>query len=161
MATESDAEARRTFFRALRCDLAAEPPKMNSAETLVKAFVEGLCRFVPSREDLQKEIRQDFSVDVSLDNGPIIAEALLKWISKFQAPVHDSRVEAMRQALRQGESVDDYVDFLEAFYDHSSLCYEEVEAAKQRVRAGESPVPPQHRTQGTNGVPDHIRSGRR
>lgn len=181
------ADAKARLFAQLRRELqppSGESPCLDATRELLKQFADGLHRFVPGRADLCAEMARDF--DLGREGGvveaaPRVAAKLLEWIRRLQAPVHDTVTDAMEEALGEaaqrrsrqsaealagGERdayAEGFVVFLEAFYDHTEMCYREVWEARERMARGESALPPRHRpkVEGNNGVPSHLRTGGR
>ena len=174
------------LFAQLRRELLPGPgaaPCLDTTRELLGQFARGLSRFVPGRADLCAEIARDFDLGEGqgIEAAPRLADKLLGWIRRFQAPVHDAATDAVEEALaaaarRRGQQTPEalaggepdayaegFLAFLEAFYDHTEACYLEVWEARQRVARGESAVPPEHRrrVEGSQGVPARLRSGRR
>lgn len=155
--------SRREFFDQLHADFKQEPPQVDRIRKCIEDLVDALCKFVPNRPDLHAKIRADILVeDVSATTMYQIVSGLVKWIKQFQAPYLDATTD---QWLTDFGKAIDYAqflrDFLEAYYDHLEMVYDEVNSARHRVVNGESAVPPQHRPKHTNGVPHIMRSGLR
>lgn len=157
--------AKEELFRQVREELSAEPRGTVVTRDLLREFVRGLCRFVPSRGDLHAAISRDLVVegDLTSERAFTIMRGLARWVKHFQAPVHDEKVDAMLARVeREGGTVHGICAFLEEYYDHVELCYRETWEARARLANGESAVPPERRVvvKGENGVPTTIRSGR-
>lgn len=179
-ADETTDVARAALFRKLRHELTQQPPILVTTIQLVTLFRAGLKKFVPSRLDLHDQIDDDLdlAVDVGVDEAPRVATNLIKWIRQFQAPADDEFTNALESRLRDaalrrpqqsevqiasGEDVYAvaFCTFLEEFYTHSEMVYNNVWEARARVARGESAIAPEHRPQGHNGIPKTLRSGRR
>lgn len=167
MADDQSAKAR--LFTQIRSEL--QRACTETTRVLLQQFAKGLCQFVPGRRDLCDEIARDFDLgDKGIDAAPVVAASLLSWMSKFQAPIHDAKTDVMaanlaEAARRRSQQSDDslargerdvyadaFVDFLEAFYDHSETCYKELLEFKAIIAA----LPPDDNN---NGVPTSIRTG--
>lgn len=152
------------IFLCIQDELQQTPPCLSTVKQLLKQFVTGLCRFVPSRNDVHDQIHAELMVDtLSVEDASKVVDRLTYWIKTFQAPVHDSTIDSMRRRLSQSHDYrTGFVEFLREYYDHVEMCYREVWEARQRVAHGESAVPPKHRpiVEGTNGVPNKIKTGK-
>jgi|TARA_Y100000992_G_scaffold269932_2_gene209967 hypothetical protein len=156
-------QMRKAFFDKLYSDFKETPPKTQHISICIKELVEGLCSLVPSQKEIHDKIKKEIIYDeVNINTMPLIVNGLIKWIQMFQSPVHDN---ITRTWLDNYKNCKDYADFLRDFfseyYQHIEVIHKEIWEARKRLVNGESLVPPEHRQiiNGTNGIPDNMKSG--
>lgn len=151
------------LFQKLREDLENEPPILDNMNKLLVQFVEGLCRFCPSKTELNDRIRNSFppeSQGIDPEYTILIIRKLIFWIEKFQSYSDDYKTQKMLRELNQNYSNDAIINFLREYYDHTEKVYKDLWEARRRLVNGENVVPPEHRVQGDNGIPKNMRTGR-
>lgn len=148
----------------LKAQLLESPPNTAYLKQILEAFRTALCRFVPSKTDIHALIEEDLPLkELTIGTMPHIVDRFIHWMEQFQAPAHDAVTQQWRAdfaACAEADTTDFICTFVGAFYAHSSLVYQEACDARRRIANGESAIPPDRRATGTNGVPDHMQSGR-
>ena len=91
-----------------------------------------------------------------------IVDRLIHWMEQFQAPAHDPITKQWREQFKKTTNYTDFIcQFVVEYKNHSEMVYKETWNARKRIANHESAVPPEYRATGENGVPDHMKSGRR
>ena len=154
-------QCKKAFFDLLKEDLDQDPPKTERIQVLLQEIVDGLCKFVPSKKEIHKKIKQDILCDeISPDTMSQIIMNLINWIEKFQSMYDDRITNEWRSRFKQATDYSQFIiDFLQEYYIHVEKVYKEVWEARQRLINGENIIPPEHRVQGKNGVPFHMKTG--
>jgi|TARA_B100000614_G_scaffold19607_1_gene15864 hypothetical protein len=156
--TQADKE---TLFDQLKKDISETPPKLDNISQLLKQFVDGLCKFCPSKTELNNEIRNRFPVQINPEHTLLVMEKLIFTIEQFQAPCDDKITKKMLSNVSNNFNNESIIVFLSDFYDHTEKVYKDVWEARQRLINGENIVPQEHRKQvvGKNGIPFNMKTG--
>ena len=156
--TQADKE---TLFNQLKKDISETPPKLDNISQLLKQFVDGLCKFCPSKTELNNEIRNRFPVQINPEHTLLVMEKLIFTIEQFQAPCDDKITKKMLSNVSNNFNNESIIVFLSDFYDHTEKVYKDVWEARQRLINGENIVPQEHRKQvvGKNGIPFNMKTG--
>lgn len=156
--TQADKE---TLFDQLKKDISETPPKLDNISQLLKQFVDGLCKFCPSKTELNNEIRNRFPVHINPEHTLLVMEKLIFTIEQFQAPCDDKITKKMLSNVSNNFNNESIIVFLSDFYDHTEKVYKDVWEARQRLINGENIVPQEHRKQvvGKNGIPFNMKTG--
>tara|TARA_B100000902_G_C27290991_1_gene907125 strand:+ start:1301 stop:1777 length:477 start_codon:yes stop_codon:yes gene_type:complete len=156
--TQADKE---TLFNQLKKDISETPPKLDNISQLLKQFVDGLCKFCPSKTELNNEIRNRFPVQINPEHTLLVMEKLIFTIEQFQAPCDDKITKKMLSNVSNNFNNESIIVFLSDFYDHTEKVYKDVWEARQRLINGENIVPQEHRKQvvGKNGIPFDMKTG--
>lgn len=156
--TQADKDA---LFNQLKKDISETPPKLDNISQLLKQFVDGLCKFCPSKTDLNNEIRNRFPVHINPEHTLLVMEKLIFTIEQFQAPCDDKITKKMLSNVSNNFNNESIIVFLSDFYDHTDKVYKDVWEARQRLINGENIVPQEHRKQvvGKNGIPFNMKTG--
>lgn len=156
--TQADKE---TLFDQLKKDISETPPKLDNISQLLKQFVDGLCKFCPSKTELNNEIRNRFPVQINPEHTLLVMEKLIFTIEQFQAPCDDKITKKMLSNVSNNFNNESIIVFLSEFYDHTEKVYKDVWEARQRLINGENIVPQEHRKQvvGKNGIPFNMKTG--
>ena len=156
--TQADKE---TLFDQLKKDISETPPKLDNISQLLKQFVDGLCKFCPSKTELNNEIRNRFPVQINPEHTLLVMEKLIFTIEQFQAPCDDKITKKMLSNVSNNFNNESIIIFLSDFYDHTEKVYKDVWEARQRLINGENIVPQEHRKQvvGKNGIPFNMKTG--
>ncbi len=156
--TQADKE---TLFNQLKKDISETPPKLDNISQLLKQFVDGLCKFCPSKTELNNEIRNRFPVHINPEHTLLVMEKLIFTIEQFQAPCDDKITKKMLSNVSNNFNNESIIVFLSDFYDHTEKVYKDVWEARQRLINGENIVPQEHRKQviGKNGIPFNMKTG--
>ena len=149
------------LFKQLKEDIQHDPPIMCNITKLMGQFVEGLCKFCPSKHDLNQQIKSSFPPEPTPESTPLILAKLVFWIEKFQSSNDDPVTKQLLARAMKDHSVEGIIAFLSDYYDHTEKVYKEVWEARQRLVNGEDVVPPQHikQVQGKDGVPFVMKTG--
>ncbi len=155
--TQADKE---TLFDQLKKDISETPPKLDNISQLLKQFVDGLCKFCPSKTELNNEIRNRFPVQINPEHTLLVMEKLIFTIEQFQAPCDDKITKKMLSNVSNNFNNESIIVFLSDFYDHTEKVYKDVWEARQRLINGENIVPQEHRKQvvGKNGIPFNLKT---
>ena len=155
----------KAYFDLIEEDLRKDPPETGNVKQLIGDIITALKKFVPSRTDLQEEIKRDIPYDtVDATTMHAIVTKLVYWIEKFQPPAYDTLT---KQWIQTFQSTTDYPAFLSTFLkeylEHTEKVYKEVWECRVRLTKGEDLIPPAHRkkVEGSNGVPTNMRTGTR
>tara|TARA_Y100000389_G_scaffold148766_1_gene147948 strand:+ start:2807 stop:3286 length:480 start_codon:yes stop_codon:yes gene_type:complete len=151
------------LFKQLKDDLDNDPPILDNMNKLLVQFVEGLCRFCPSKTELHEKIRSSFpseSKGIDPEYTILIIRKLVFWIETFQSYNDDIKTQRMLRELNENYGNDAIIKFLKEYYDHTEKVYKNLWEARQRLVNGENVVPPEYRPKGDNGVPKNMRTGR-
>jgi hypothetical protein len=156
-----EVQCKRVFFDLLKEDLDQDPPQTERIHVILQEIVEGLCKFVPSKQGIHETMKQDILCDdISPETMPHIIMNLIKWIERFQSINDDTITHEWRATFKQTTDYSQFIiDFLQEYYIHVEKVYKEVWEARQRLIRGENLIPPEHRVQGKNGVPFHMKTG--
>ena len=156
--TQADKE---TLFNQLKKDISETPPKLDNISQLLKQFVDGLCKFCPSKTELNNEIRNRFPVHINPGHTLLVMEKLIFTIEQFQSPCDDKITKKMFSNVSNNFNNESIIVFLSDFYDHTDKVYKDVWEARQRLINGENIVPQEHRKQvvGKNGIPFDMKTG--
>lgn len=156
--TQADKDA---LFNQLKKDISETPPKLDNISQLLKQFVDGLCKFCPSKTELNNEIRNRFPVQINPEHTLLVMEKLIFTIEQFQAPCDDKITKKMLSNVSNNFNNESIIVFLSDFYDHTEKVYKDVWEARQRLINGENIVPQEHRKQvvGKNGIPFNMKTG--
>ena len=156
--TQADKE---TLFNQLKKDISETPPKLDNISQLLKQFVDGLCKFCPSKTELNNEIRNRFPVHINPEHTLLVMEKLIFTIEQFQSPCDDKITKKMLSNVSNNFNNESIIVFLSDFYDHTEKVYKDVWEARQRLINGENIVPQEHRKQvvGKNGIPFDMKTG--
>jgi len=156
--TQADKDA---LFNQLKKDISETPPKLDNISQLLKQFVDGLCKFCPSKTELNNEIRNRFPVHINPEHTLLVMEKLIFTIEQFQAPCDDKITKKMLSNVSNNFNNESIIVFLSDFYDHTEKVYKDVWEARQRLINGENIVPQEHRKQviGKNGIPFNMKTG--
>ena len=156
--TQADKDA---LFNQLKKDISETPPKLDNISQLLKQFVDGLCKFCPSKTELNNEIRNRFPVHINPEHTLLVMEKLIFTIEQFQAPCDDKITKKMLSNVSNNFNNESIIAFLSDFYDHTEKVYKDVWEARQRLINGENIVPQEHRKQvvGKNGIPFNMKTG--
>ena len=156
--TQADKDA---LFNQLKKDISETPPKLDNISQLLKQFVDGLCKFCPSKTELNNEIRNRFPVHINPEHTLLVMEKLIFTIEQFQAPCDDKITKKMLSNVSNNFNNESIIVFLSDFYDHTEKVYKDVWEARQRLINGENIVPQEHRKQvvGKNGIPFNMKAG--
>jgi hypothetical protein len=133
----------KAFFNMLNHD---GPESEEWLKKLLQEIIEKLCLFVPNRNDIHEEIKNDLGGQVDWD----IQKKLIVWIEKFQAPIHDT----MTQEWKNNEP-QKIGDFLNKYYEHIEQVYKEIQKTKEALANDENIFNPV-----TGELPTKMRSGR-
>ena len=154
-------QCKKAFFDLLKEDLDQDPPQTERIMILLREIVDGLCKFVPSKKDIHELIKKDILCDeISPDTMPQIILHMINWIEKFQSISDDTITNEWRSRFKQATDYSQFIiDFLQEYYIHVEKVYKEVWEARKRLIQGENIIPPEHRSQGKNGVPFNMRTG--
>tara|TARA_B100001250_G_scaffold200553_1_gene171977 strand:- start:62 stop:538 length:477 start_codon:yes stop_codon:yes gene_type:complete len=156
--TQADKDA---LFNQLKKDISETPPKLDNISQLLKQFVDGLCKFCPSKTELNNEIRNRFPVHINPEHTLLVMEKLIFTIEQFQAPCDDKITKKMLSNVSNNFNNESIIVFLSDFYDHTEKVYKDVWEARQRLINGENIVPHEHRKRviGKNGIPFNMKTG--
>ena len=147
----------------LRNQLNQTPPNTTYIQQILTAFKQGLFTFVPNKPEIHQLIKEDLPLE-TLDTPTVaaIVDRLIHWMEQFQAPIHDRVTTQWREQFKKTSNYTDFIcQFVVEYKNHSEMVYKETWDARKRIAHHESAVPPEHRATGENGVPDHMKSGRR
>ena len=149
------------LFKQLRKDIDENPPNLTNIGKLLEQFVEGLCKFCPSKTELNKEIRERYPKQIKPEDTMFIIQKLIFSIEQFQSPKDDKITKKMLSDISNNFNNESIIAFLSDFYDHTEKIYKEVWEGRQRLINGENIVPPEHRKKviGKNGVPFNMKTG--
>ena len=149
-------------IQLLRAQLDNTPPKTEYIKQILEVFKNGLLQFTPHKPEIHQFIKDDLPLDtLTTETIPQIIDRLIHWVDQFQAPVHDIVTKKWRYDFSNCTNYTDFIcQFVEDFKNHSEIVYKETWEARKRISNQESPVPPEHRAKGKNGVPDNMKSGR-
>ena len=134
---------KKAFFDILNQD---GPDSYDYLRKLLDEIIDKLCMFVPNRQDIHEKIREDLDGPIGWD----IQHRLIKWIEKFQSPVHDAMT---RHWANEGPQP--VGDFLRKYYEHLEKVYKEVQASREALARGENIFNPV-----TGEFPTKMRTGR-
>lgn len=156
--TQADKDA---LFNQLKKDISETPPKLDNISQLLKQFVDGLCKFCPSKTELNNEIRNRFPVHINPEHTLLVMEKLIFTIEQFQAPCDDKITKKMLSNVSNNFNNESIIVFLSDFYDHTEKVYKDIWEARQRLINGENIVPHEHRKRviGKNGIPFNMKTG--
>ena len=142
MEQQIEEQFKKAFFDILNED---GPESYDYLRKLLDEIIDKLCMFVPNRHDIHEKIREDLSGSIGWD----IQEKLIKWVEKFQAPIHDitTRIWKLNGPIPVG-------DFLKKYYEHLEKVYKEVQEARQALSRGENIFNPV-----TGELPTKMRTG--
>ena len=151
------------LFDQLKKDIDNDPPILNNITKLLEQFIEGLCQFCPSKENINKKIRQSFPKKINPENTYDIITKLIDWIEKFQSPADDIITQTMLKDYKSDMSINGIMSFLRKYYDHTEKVWKDTWEARKRLITGENIIPPEHRPiiSGKNGVPHNMKTGRK
>ena len=156
-------QMKNAFFDKLHSDFKEMPPKTQHISICITELYEGLCKFVPSKQNIHQQIKKDIIHDeVNLQTMPFIVNGLIQWIESFQAPYHDAVTKKWRDDFKNCKDYADFLkDFFMTYYNHIEVVYKESWEARKRLVNGENIVPEEHRkvVTGKYGIPDVMRSG--
>ena len=149
------------LFQQLKEDIRHDPPILTNITKLLQQFIEGLCRFCPSKHELNQQIRNSFPKEPNPENTQLVLAKLIFWIEKFQSPNDDKVTKKLLTQVLHNPSIDEIIVFLNSYYDHTEKVYKDVWDARQRLINGDNIIPPQHRqtTKGKNGIPFFMKTG--
>lgn len=156
--TQADKDA---LFNQLKKDISETPPKLDNISQLLKQFVDGLCKFCPSKTELNNEIRNRFPVHINPEHTLLVMEKLIFTIEQFQAPCDDKITKKMLSNVSNNFNNESIIVFLSDFYDHTEKVYKDIWETRQRLINGENIVPHEHRKRviGKNGIPFNMKTG--
>ena len=117
-------------------------------EAILEEIFENLCQFVPTRKDIHQQIRDDLFNSDGINWDTQVK--LVKWLEKFQAPVHDRKTSEWKRSFPQ----EDVKQFLKDYYEHLEIVYKEVQEAKRKILAGENIFNPV-----TGKLPENMKTG--
>lgn len=143
MEKQIEEQFKKAFFDILNED---GPDSYDYLRKLLSEIIDKLCMFVPNRQDIHEKIREDLDGPIGWD----IQSRLIKWIEKFQSPVHDAMT---RHWANEGPQP--VGDFLRKYYEHLEKVYKEVQEARQALSRGENIFNPV-----TGEFPTKMRTGR-
>ncbi len=149
------------LFLELEKNICEDPPILENINKLLFQFVNGLCRFCPSKIELNNKIKNDFPKKIDVKDTIDVINKLIFWIEKFQCPADDKITKNMIKELNE----DNYnnksiINFLKSYYDHTEKVYKQTWDARKRLINNENIIPPEHRPKNKNNIPDKIKSGR-
>ena len=155
---------KKAFFDSLKDDLNQDPPKTEHIQKLILELMNGLCKFVPSKQNIHEKIKQDIiQENITFETMPNIILGLINWIETFQSPNDDKITNKWKQSFKSSTNYTDFIiTFLQDYYIHIEKVYKEVWDARKRLIQGENIVPPEHRpvVKGKNGVPFDMKTGK-
>lgn len=131
-------------------DSSVKDGNMEHIQQLLNEIKDVLKSFVPSRTDIHEKIDKEI-VSPSWETQ----KALVQWIERFQAPVHDPFTLKLAADVPLPLS-----DFLKRYYPHVQKVHKEVHDARLAVARGENLFAPSSSSQGSNGVPQKMKTGR-
>jgi len=143
MEKQIEEQFKKAFFDILNED---GPDSYDYLRKLLSEIIDKLCMFVPNRQDIHEKIREDLDGPIGWD----IQSRLIKWIEKFQAPVHDAMT---RHWANEGPQP--VGDFLKKYYEHLEKVYKEVQESREALARGENIFNPV-----TGEFPTKMRTGR-
>lgn len=134
---------KKAFFDILNED---GPESYDYLRKLLNEIIEKLCMFVPSRTDIHEKIKADLEGQIGWD----IQTKLIRWIEKFQAPIHDTTT---KKWIEEGNKP--VGDFLKMYYEHLEMTYKETFDAREALSRGENIFNPV-----TGEMPKNMKTGR-
>jgi hypothetical protein len=157
-------------------ELSSTPPIFKTIIIIIEELTTGLCKFVPGKPLLHKDIRNSVKVDgLCINTMHIVINGLIGWIEKLHAPVYDIVTSTWRDDfMKMYTPRDKYtfdkmmcftIKFLDEYYTHMEKMYKEVWDARKRLVNGDNVIPPKHRKvyndiEKQSGIPSNIKSGR-
>tara|TARA_Y100000389_G_C17470062_1_gene529560 strand:- start:6678 stop:7148 length:471 start_codon:yes stop_codon:yes gene_type:complete len=149
------------LFQIIEKDLEETPPIFNNLNKLLEQFVEGLCKFCPSKTNIHTEIKNTFPKEIKFEDTLFIITKLVYWIEKFQCPNDDKFTQNILNNVKNNINKETIIIFLRQYYDHTERVWKETWEARERLLNGENIVPPKHRKKvsGKNGIPFNMKSG--
>jgi len=155
-------QCHKAFYDIIRSDLEKSPPNTEHLATLINELADNLCKFIPSKKNIHKKIKEDIIQDeININTMSSIILGLINWIEKFQAPVYDKVTRKWKDDFKTAQNYNDFIiQFLQEYYLHIEKMYKEVFDARKRLINNDSIIPPEHRAKGNNGIPGIIKTGR-
>ena len=155
-------DAKETLFQQLKQDISQTPPDVTNIHTLLQQFIDGLCKFCPSKPIINQKIKNSFPTEIKVEDTHTIILQLIYWIEQFQSPADDTITHTMKLQIKNNSNIETIIDVLSKYYDHTEKVYKDTWDARERLIQGKSVIPPQHikHVHGKNGVPYNMKTGR-
>lgn len=150
------------LFEQLKHDISQNPPNLTNITLLLTQFVEGFCKFCPSKNDFNNSIRNRFPSVIKIEDTLSIIKELILTIEKFQSPNDDIVTKKMLNNVINNYNNDSIIIFLSEFYDHVEKVYKDVWDCRKRLVNGENIIPENYRKKidGKNNIPSKMKTGR-
>ncbi len=150
------------LFEQLKHDISQNPPNLTNITLLLTQFVEGFCKFCPSKNDFNNSIRNRFPSVIKIEDTLSIIKELILTIEKFQSSNDDIVTKKMLNNVINNYNNDSIIIFLSEFYDHVEKVYKDVWDCRKRLVNGENIIPENYRKKidGKNNVPSKMKTGR-
>lgn len=150
------------LFEQLKHDISQNPPNLENITLLLTQFVEGFCKFCPSKNDFNNSIRNRFPSVIKIEDTLSIIKELILTIEKFQSPNDDIVTKKMLNNVINNYNNDSIIIFLSEFYDHVEKVYKDVWDCRKRLVNGENIIPENYRKKidGKNNIPNKMKTGR-
>tara|TARA_B100002052_G_C15875737_1_gene596853 strand:+ start:191 stop:658 length:468 start_codon:yes stop_codon:yes gene_type:complete len=150
------------LFEQLKHDISQNPPNLKNITVLLTQFVEGFCKFCPSKNDFNNSIRNRFPSVIKIEDTLSIIKELILTIEKFQSPNDDIVTKKMLNNVINNYNNDSIIIFLSEFYDHVEKVYKDVWDCRKRLVNGENIIPENYRKKidGKNNIPNKMKTGR-
>jgi len=150
------------LFEQLKHDISQNPPNLKNITLLLTQFVEGFCKFCPSKNDFNNSIRNRFPSVIKIEDTLSIIKELILTIEKFQSPNDDIVTKKMLNNVINNYNNDSIIIFLSEFYDHVEKVYKDVWDCRKRLVNGENIIPENYRKKidGKNNIPSKMKTGR-
>ncbi len=149
------------LFLELEKNICENPPILENINQLLFQFVNGLCRFCPSKIELNDKIKSDFPKKIDGEDSVNVINKLIFWIEKFQCPVDDKITKNMIKTLKENNYDNkSIIIFLRNYYDHTEKVYKETWEARKRLVNNENIIPPKHRPKNKNNIPNKMKTGK-
>lgn len=154
--------SKKILFDQLKRDISENPPNLKNITVLLTQFVEGFCKFCPSKTDFNNDIRDKFPSTITVDDTFLIIKELISTIEKFQSPNDDIITKKMLRNVITNYNNDSIINFLSEFYDHVEKVYKDVWDCRKRLVNGENIIPEKYRENiyGENNIPSRMKTGK-
>ena len=154
--------SKKILFDQLKTDISENPPNLKNITVLLTQFVEGFCKFCPSKTEFNNGIRNKFPSIITVDDTLVIIKELISTIEKFQSPNDDIITKKMLREVITNYNNDSIINFLSEYYDHVEKVYKDVWDCRKRLVNGENIIPEKYREKiyGENNIPSRMKTGK-
>lgn len=148
------------LFTQLKRDINEDPPNLKNIILLLSQFVEGFCKFCPSKEAFNTSIRNHYA-SIRIEDTLVIIKELIYTVEQFQAPADDIVTGNMLKRILDNFNNDSILIFLSEFYDHVEKVYKDVWECRKRLINGENIIPEKNRVkiEGKRNIPYKMKTG--